>query len=262
MSGSSTLRKKVVMVASTLVGLGVVLAVIYHSGPESALRSNDFETAHMNTAKWDLSDVKTHLLHTQRKQSRTNADLEGQIDDLNKEVEILQHRKVAGPRGPKGPAGEAGPQGARGAPGAQGPQGAPGPKGDDGHDGKPGRIISRPAAPAPAPKKDDRTLLQRYIDHLMGKGETKLSASGVVKKGSFVVDKVVAGPFYYLNIAANSNHHIRIVLQGSDGYRRTFEGYGSVWSGPIHTGHTGTMDYLECQDLVNGEAQFFRYRFH
>jgi hypothetical protein len=52
-----------------------------------------------------------------------------------------------------------------------------------------------------------------------------------------------------------------LVPQGSDGYHRHWKGYGQVYTGPIHEGKYGGKDYLQIQDLVTGEVEYFRFRF-
>ena len=47
-------------------------------------------------------------------------------------------------------------------------------------------------------------------------------------------------------------------LQGSDGYHRHWKGYGQIYTGPIHEGNYGGKDYLQIQDLVTGEVEYFR----
>ena len=49
--------------------------------------------------------------------------------------------------------------------------------------------------------------------------------------------------------------------QGSDGYHRHWKGYGQIYTGPIHEGKYGGKDYLQIQDLVTGEVEYFRFRF-
>ena len=49
--------------------------------------------------------------------------------------------------------------------------------------------------------------------------------------------------------------------QGSDGYHRHWKGYGQIYTGPIHEGNYGQKDYLQIQDLVTGEVEYFRFRF-
>jgi hypothetical protein len=50
-------------------------------------------------------------------------------------------------------------------------------------------------------------------------------------------------------------------MQGSDGYHRHWKGYGQIYTGPIHEGKYGGKDYLQIQDLVTGEVEYFRFRF-
>jgi hypothetical protein len=50
-------------------------------------------------------------------------------------------------------------------------------------------------------------------------------------------------------------------MQGSDGYHRHWKGYGQIYTGPIHEGNYGQKDYLQIQDLVTGEVEYFRFRF-
>jgi hypothetical protein len=50
-------------------------------------------------------------------------------------------------------------------------------------------------------------------------------------------------------------------IQGSDGYHRHWKGYGQIYTGPIHEGNYGQKDYLQIQDLVTGEVEYFRFRF-
>lgn len=52
-----------------------------------------------------------------------------------------------------------------------------------------------------------------------------------------------------------------LLRQGSDGYHRHWKGYGQIYTGPIHEGKYGGKDYLQIQDLVTGEVEYFRFRF-
>ncbi len=52
-----------------------------------------------------------------------------------------------------------------------------------------------------------------------------------------------------------------VLVQGSDGYHRHWKGYGQIYTGPIHEGNYGQKDYLQIQDLVTGEVEYFRFRF-
>jgi len=56
----------------------------------------------------------------------------------------------------------------------------------------------------------------------------------------------------------NESRHTQ---QGSDGYHRHWKGYGQIYTGPIHEGKYGGKDYLQIQDLVTGEVEYFRFRF-
>eukprot|EP00287_Rhodomonas_sp_CCMP768_P002762 CAMPEP_0196734564 /NCGR_PEP_ID=MMETSP1091-20130531/13265_1 /TAXON_ID=302021 /ORGANISM="Rhodomonas sp., Strain CCMP768" /LENGTH=83 /DNA_ID=CAMNT_0042078085 /DNA_START=1 /DNA_END=249 /DNA_ORIENTATION=- len=40
--------------------------------------------------------------------------------------------------------------------------------------------------------------------------------------------------YYYLNVMGEVGHHLRVHLEGSDGYHRHWDGYGSVWTDRIH----------------------------
>jgi len=68
--------------------------------------------------------------------------------------------------------------------------------------------------------------------------------------------------YYYLSVMGEVGHKIRAILEGSDGYHRSWEGYGSVWTDKIHnTKARGekVVDYLQLQDLTNGEIAYFRF---
>ena len=68
--------------------------------------------------------------------------------------------------------------------------------------------------------------------------------------------------YYYLNVGGEVGHQIRVLLEGSDGYHKSWDGYGSVFSGPIHNqkarGST-VVDYLQVQDLQSGEIHYLRF---
>lgn len=68
--------------------------------------------------------------------------------------------------------------------------------------------------------------------------------------------------YYFLNVMGEVGHQIRVLLEGSDGYHKSWDGYGSVYTGPIHNqkarGST-IVDYLQVQDLQTGEIAYFRF---
>ena len=95
-----------------------------------------------------------------------------------------------------------------------------------------------------------------------------LNGEGYAKPtgGSLSVSRVhgVGGlsQFYYLNVMGDVGHNLRVLLEGSDGYHKSWDGYGSVYTGAIHNqkarGST-IVDYLQIQDLQTGEIAYFRF---
>lgn len=250
----------VVVGVCALLGVVAVVALVSPRNSGTILANQFQSSSHANWHAWDLGETKHEVVHTQRKQTSVNANLQNQINDLNKDVEELMHRKPS-----KGDAGKPGPSGPKGDQGTAGPPGPRGPIGPRGPAGKASvaQPVKHAAVVVQHAKKhhyNDRYAMPNYVNHILGSEETHLSAHGLENKGTFDIDKVVAGKFYYLDITGFANHHIRCVLQGSDGYQRTFQGYGMIYSGPIHVGKKGVRDYLEMEDLVTGEVQFFRYR--
>mmetsp|Transcript_62187 Transcript_62187/g.166883 ORF Transcript_62187/g.166883 Transcript_62187/m.166883 type:complete len:193 (+) Transcript_62187:40-618(+) len=100
-----------------------------------------------------------------------------------------------------------------------------------------------------------------YVDAIIGPAPSGLTEGGYKKRGSIAVSKIDASGFYYLNIEGEPGHAIKCILQGSDGYHRHWKGYGQIYTGPIHEGNYGQKDYLQIQDLVTGEVEYFRFRF-
>lgn len=41
--------------------------------------------------------------------------------------------------------------------------------------------------------------------------------------------------YYYLSVMGEVGHHIRVHLEGSDGYHKNWDGYGSIWTDQIHS---------------------------
>jgi hypothetical protein len=105
----------------------------------------------------------------------------------------------------------------------------------------------------------DKDTVEAFTDHIYGPLATTLDRKGVEREGSFTMAKIHSGMFYYINLEGLSNHHIKLILQGTDGYTREYEGYGSIYTGPIYDGDHGVRDYFEVQDLVNGDVEFFRF---
>ncbi|EKX36605.1 hypothetical protein GUITHDRAFT_155208 [Guillardia theta CCMP2712] len=100
-----------------------------------------------------------------------------------------------------------------------------------------------------------------YVDAIIGPSPSGLTDGGFKKRGSIAVSKIDASGFYYLNIQGEAGHALKTILQGSDGYHRHWKGYGQIYTGPIHEGNYGGKDYLQIQDLVTGEVEYFRFRF-
>jgi len=68
--------------------------------------------------------------------------------------------------------------------------------------------------------------------------------------------------YYYLNVMGEVGHQLRVLLEGSDGYHKSWDGYGSVYTGPVHNqkarGST-IVDYAQVQDMQTGEIAYFRF---
>mmetsp|Transcript_56831 Transcript_56831/g.116368 ORF Transcript_56831/g.116368 Transcript_56831/m.116368 type:complete len:196 (+) Transcript_56831:43-630(+) len=107
----------------------------------------------------------------------------------------------------------------------------------------------------------DTADLGDYVDAIIGPAPSGLTEGGYKKRGSIAVSKIDASGFYYLNIQGEPGHALKTILQGSDGYHRHWKGYGQIYTGPIHEGNYGGKDYLQIQDLVTGEVEYFRFRF-
>ena len=107
----------------------------------------------------------------------------------------------------------------------------------------------------------DTADLGDYVDAIIGPAPSGLTDGGYKKRGSLAVSKIDAAGFYYLNIEGEPGHALKCILQGSDGYHRHWKGYGQIYTGPIHEGKYGGKDYLQIQDLVTGEVEYFRFRF-
>ena len=105
----------------------------------------------------------------------------------------------------------------------------------------------------------DKDTVEAFADHIYGPNPTTLDRKGVEREGSFTMAKIHSGMFYYINLDGISNHHIKLIMQGTDGYNREYEGYGSIYTGPIYDGDHGVRDYFEIQDLVTGDVEFFRF---
>jgi len=105
----------------------------------------------------------------------------------------------------------------------------------------------------------DKDTVEAFTDHIYGPDPTTLDRKGVEREGYFTIAKIHSGMFYYINLEGVSNHHIKLIMQGTDGYNREYEGYGSIYTGPIYAGDHGVRDYFEVQDLVNGDVEFFRF---
>jgi len=68
--------------------------------------------------------------------------------------------------------------------------------------------------------------------------------------------------YNYLTVTGEDGHQIRAVLEGSDGYHKSWDGYGSVWTGPIHNRLArgdGIVDYVQVKDIQTGEIAYFRF---
>ncbi|KAJ1474084.1 hypothetical protein T484DRAFT_1751793 [Baffinella frigidus] len=107
----------------------------------------------------------------------------------------------------------------------------------------------------------DTADLGDYVDAIIGPAPSGLTDGGFKKRGSLAVSKIDASGFYYLNIEGEAGHALKCILQGSDGYHRHWKGYGQIYTGPVHEGNYGGKDYLQIQDLVTGEVEYFRFRF-
>jgi hypothetical protein len=107
----------------------------------------------------------------------------------------------------------------------------------------------------------DTADLGDYVDAIIGPAPSGLTEGGFKKRGSIAVSKIDASGFYYLNIEGEPGHALKCILQGSDGYHRHWKGYGQIYTGPVHEGNYGGKDYLQIQDLVTGEVEYFRFRF-
>jgi len=107
----------------------------------------------------------------------------------------------------------------------------------------------------------DTADLGDYVDAIIGPAPSGLTDGGYKKRGSMAVSKIDAAGFYYLNVEGEPGHALKCILQGSDGYHRHWKGYGQIYTGPIHEGKYGGKDYLQIQDLVTGEVEYFRFRF-
>jgi hypothetical protein len=105
----------------------------------------------------------------------------------------------------------------------------------------------------------DKDTVEAFTDHIYGPNPTTLDRKGVEREGYFTMAKIHSGMFYYINLDGVSNHHIKLIMQGTDGYNREYEGYGSIYTGPIYDGDHGVRDYFEVQDLVSGDVEFFRF---
>eukprot|EP00281_Chroomonas_sp_CCMP1168_P033765 CAMPEP_0206247382 /NCGR_PEP_ID=MMETSP0047_2-20121206/19781_1 /ASSEMBLY_ACC=CAM_ASM_000192 /TAXON_ID=195065 /ORGANISM="Chroomonas mesostigmatica_cf, Strain CCMP1168" /LENGTH=203 /DNA_ID=CAMNT_0053672905 /DNA_START=23 /DNA_END=634 /DNA_ORIENTATION=+ len=128
---------------------------------------------------------------------------------------------------------------------------------DEGNGGASGEAASTGGA-ADFIKNSD---LGDYVDAIIGPAPSGLTEGGYKKRGSIAVSKIDAAGFYYLNVEGEPGHAIKCILQGSDGYHRHWKGYGQIYTGPIHEGNYGGKDYLQIQDLVSGEVEYFRFRF-
>ena len=67
--------------------------------------------------------------------------------------------------------------------------------------------------------------------------------------------------YYFMSIMGEPGHQIRGILEGSDGYHKSWTGYGTIWTDKIHNYKErgeGIVDYLQLQDLTNGEIAYFR----
>jgi len=256
----------VAMAALAIVAIAAVVATNGGEGDDLAAQNQFIYSKATNWHNWDTDETKHEVIRTQRRQTAQNMHFQNQIDNLESDIQELIHRKPkAGATGPAGPAGE---------PGKPGPQGPAGPAGARGPAGAPGKVIRIHSAThekhvthttvvkkhAAAHQIADRYAMPAYVDKKLGSEQTHLSLHGQEKRGTFAINKVVAKNWYYIDMTGFANHHIRMVLQGSDGYQRTWNGYGSIYSGPIHVCANGGRDYLELQDLVSGEVRFFRYR--
>jgi len=116
-------------------------------------------------------------------------------------------------------------------------------------------------APASAAAQGNEGDFRSSADAIIGPAPTGSSESGFKKRGSITVAKVDANGYYYLNVAGIVGHSLHAVIQGSDGFHRSYQGYGQIYSGPVKAGGFGTKDYLQVQDLTTGETQYFRFAF-
>jgi len=120
-------------------------------------------------------------------------------------------------------------------------------------------VVAR--APGQTAAQDKERDFRASADAIIGPAPTGSSESGFKKRGSITVAKVDANGYYYLNVAGIVGHSLRAVIQGSDGFHRSYQGYGQIYSGPVKAGGFGTKDYLQVQDLTTGETQYFRFAF-
>jgi uncharacterized protein YwbE len=70
--------------------------------------------------------------------------------------------------------------------------------------------------------------------------------------------------YYYLNIMGEVGHELHAILEGEDGYHKSWNGYGDIWSDKIHkqdgTGQRAKVrDFLQVQDLQTGEIAYFEW---
>eukprot|EP00291_Cryptomonas_curvata_P013564 CAMPEP_0172187616 /NCGR_PEP_ID=MMETSP1050-20130122/21443_1 /TAXON_ID=233186 /ORGANISM="Cryptomonas curvata, Strain CCAP979/52" /LENGTH=484 /DNA_ID=CAMNT_0012861971 /DNA_START=23 /DNA_END=1474 /DNA_ORIENTATION=+ len=76
------------------------------------------------------------------------------------------------------------------------------------------------------------------------------------------VDGLDDNDYYYLSIQGTTGHHLTAILEGSDGYQKTWNNYGSIWAGEIHKQKVrgvDVVDYLQVQDQMTGETAWFRF---
>jgi len=70
--------------------------------------------------------------------------------------------------------------------------------------------------------------------------------------------------YYYLNIMGEVGHELTAILEGEDGYHRSWTGYGSIWSDKIHqqdgsSSRAKVRDFLQVQDMQTGEVAYFEW---
>ena len=71
--------------------------------------------------------------------------------------------------------------------------------------------------------------------------------------------------FYYLNIMGEVGHELKVILEGEDGYKKSWSGYGDVWTDGIHQNdgkrstRKASRDFLQVQDLMTGEISYFEW---